>query len=166
MEWEAVGAIGEIIGAFAVVLSLLYLAIQIRQTRINEMQTQLRDSYDSYDEVRKSIYENEDVAQVFMLGISQPDAMTPVEEVRFLGILERMFLNGERYWRLAGTDDDWRMQTIVPFLASYLDTPGGQYFWDHPLSDNLDTEFRELIAKAERPAQSANVALAERARAN
>ena len=32
MNWEAAGAIGEIIGATAVFVSLLYLAIQIRQS--------------------------------------------------------------------------------------------------------------------------------------
>ena len=30
MNWEAIGAIGEIVGAIAVVVSLMYLAIQIR----------------------------------------------------------------------------------------------------------------------------------------
>ena len=31
MNWEAIGAIGETIGAIAVVLTLVYLSIQIRQ---------------------------------------------------------------------------------------------------------------------------------------
>ena len=31
MDWNAIGAIGEIIGALAVFLTLVYLAIQIRQ---------------------------------------------------------------------------------------------------------------------------------------
>jgi hypothetical protein len=31
VHWEAVGAFGEIIGAAAVVLSLVYLAVQVRQ---------------------------------------------------------------------------------------------------------------------------------------
>jgi heme/copper-type cytochrome/quinol oxidase subunit 1 len=31
MQWEAVSAIGEIIAAIAVVVSLVYLAVQIRQ---------------------------------------------------------------------------------------------------------------------------------------
>ena len=35
MNWEAIGAIGEIIGAAAVVVSLIYLATQIR-TQNNE----------------------------------------------------------------------------------------------------------------------------------
>lgn len=31
MNWNAIGAIGEILGALAVAISLLYLAVQIRQ---------------------------------------------------------------------------------------------------------------------------------------
>ena len=31
MNWDAVGAIGEIVGALAVVITLVYLAIQVRQ---------------------------------------------------------------------------------------------------------------------------------------
>jgi len=31
MNWDAIGAIGEIVGAIAVILSLIYLALQIRQ---------------------------------------------------------------------------------------------------------------------------------------
>ena len=33
MNWDAIGAIGEIIGAIAVVATLFYLAIQVRETR-------------------------------------------------------------------------------------------------------------------------------------
>jgi hypothetical protein len=32
MNWDAIGAVGEILGAIAVFVSLLYLAIQIRST--------------------------------------------------------------------------------------------------------------------------------------
>ena len=31
MNWEAIGALGEVVGAIAVVLTLAYLAIQVRQ---------------------------------------------------------------------------------------------------------------------------------------
>ncbi len=31
MNWDAIGAVGEIVGALAVVVSLVYLAIQVRR---------------------------------------------------------------------------------------------------------------------------------------
>jgi hypothetical protein len=43
MNWEAVGALGEIVGAIAVVGTLAYLAIQIRQNT-SMMKAQTRDS--------------------------------------------------------------------------------------------------------------------------
>ena len=33
MNWDAIGAIGELVGAFAVVLTLGYLAVQVKHTR-------------------------------------------------------------------------------------------------------------------------------------
>ena len=33
MNWEAIGALGEIVGALAVVLTLAYLAIQVRHAK-------------------------------------------------------------------------------------------------------------------------------------
>ena len=35
MNWEAIGAIGEVLGAAAVVVTLGYLAVQIRQNTHN-----------------------------------------------------------------------------------------------------------------------------------
>ena len=33
MNWEAIGAIGEVLGAFAVVMTLLYLAVQVKYAK-------------------------------------------------------------------------------------------------------------------------------------
>ena len=43
MNWEALGAIGDLVGAVAVVATLVYLAIQVRQNT-RAMQAQTRDS--------------------------------------------------------------------------------------------------------------------------
>ena len=53
MNWEAVGAISELVGAIAVLLSLLYLASQIRQgtatTRVQTVQHLLTSDTASAD---------------------------------------------------------------------------------------------------------------------
>jgi hypothetical protein len=42
MNWAAIGAIGEIVGAVAVVVTLAYLAIQVRQnTRMMQREAHL-----------------------------------------------------------------------------------------------------------------------------
>ena len=34
MNWDAIGAIGELVGALAVVLTLAYLALEVRRSRL------------------------------------------------------------------------------------------------------------------------------------
>lgn len=41
MNWDAIGAIGEVVGALAVVISLVYLALQIRQNS-RQVEEQIR----------------------------------------------------------------------------------------------------------------------------
>jgi len=41
MNWDAIGAIGEIVGAFAVVVTLVYLAAQIRQSNSQQKREEI-----------------------------------------------------------------------------------------------------------------------------
>ncbi len=48
MNWEAIGPIGEVVGAAAVILTLAYLTLQIRQNTIyypNRQKSYLMDWY-------------------------------------------------------------------------------------------------------------------------
>jgi len=75
VNWEAIGAIGEILGAAAVVLSLIYLAAQIRQnTRQVEEQcrTQRQNSIlgarSSFTEWRSLVIQDPTIAGVWAKG--------------------------------------------------------------------------------------------------
>ena len=50
MNWEAIGSIGEIVGATATVLTLAYLALQIRQTRKTQNQQNVIATADLYQQ--------------------------------------------------------------------------------------------------------------------
>ena len=53
MNWDAIGAVGEIIGALAVVLTLVYLSIQIKEnTRISKSEA-YRESTGNWNDVFK-----------------------------------------------------------------------------------------------------------------
>ncbi len=51
MNWEAAGAVGELIGAFAVVAMLIYLAIQIRENTRASKSEAFRDSVALWNDV-------------------------------------------------------------------------------------------------------------------
>ena len=77
MEWtiQDLGAIGEFVGALGVVITLGYLAYQIRQNTTQSKQNTLtakaaavNASNPSLRETRRSIFESEEMAEIFELG--------------------------------------------------------------------------------------------------
>ena len=73
MNWDAAGAIGEIIGALAVFLTLIYLALQIRQNTKAVQASAVDASIGKVTSVRQSMYENAEVAAIYVKGLANPD---------------------------------------------------------------------------------------------
>jgi hypothetical protein len=127
------------------VASLIYLAIQIKLARQTDRLQNLESTYLAYNDVRRSLYENEDLARIFLVGTRDPNSLSEIEAFRLMAVLETLFLNGETYWsKLAGGTDD-RLQITLDFLSFYLTTPGGIAFWSHPQSNNLTAKFRRAL---------------------
>jgi len=138
MNWEAIGAIGEGVGAIAVVLTLGYLALQIRQnTRNIQTNTQaLRlAAYDSWVTnaagLRRSVIENEEVARIYETGLADPDQLQGLEQTRFR-VLMRSMVQGIQieYFQLAHSElfpETWAASRHT--LRRLLGQPGGARFW-------------------------------------
>lgn len=92
------GAIGEIIGAIAVVASLIYLAIQIRQNT-----RQIADSADATRlaafernveasiRIRELLSRDEALAELFLAGREDYEALSRVDRFRFDQLLRLLF---------------------------------------------------------------------------
>jgi hypothetical protein len=72
MNWEAIGAIGEIVGAVAVVATLFYLAVQVRQNsrfveRSNEYAnaTSMYQSQSMYVQVFSQLAQDAELAAIY-----------------------------------------------------------------------------------------------------
>src|SRR6516165_12793157 len=83
VDWNAISAISQVIGSLAVVLSVLYLALQVHQsTRVAKLATQdaaataLRD-------VTKPLMENADLERIWRVGLEDIGALSLEERTRF-----------------------------------------------------------------------------------
>ena len=87
MNWEAIGAIGETVGALGVILSLVYLGLQIRhsaeQTRINTKSVQAtayQQLIDHHSVLNQQLATNPDLFEVVMrVELEGREAMTSLE---------------------------------------------------------------------------------------
>jgi len=94
MSWEAIGALGEWAGAAVVVLTLAYLAKQIREnTVLNRVSGTMAIAEASRD-IHFLLAGDRDTAQVFLEGVTSPEQLDDVDRVRFeqlwWGVLRQM----------------------------------------------------------------------------
>jgi hypothetical protein len=90
MNWDAIGAVGEILGAIAVFASLMYLARQIRAsdaTSRSQMEAELgKRGFQAYD----PIYTGRN-AEIFHQGLMHPEDLSEVDAFVFDLFMHRHF---------------------------------------------------------------------------
>ncbi len=130
MNWEAIGAIGEIIGAAAVVATLVYLARQIRaQSKANEIEN-FNGLMDGYNQFNSLLATDKGLYRLFMTGLNHPEELDADQAGQFTA-LYRMFINGThkilRAYQLGAFDERiWR--DLAAQAAEMWHSPGGQVF--------------------------------------
>ena len=104
MTLQDLGNIGEFVGAVGVIASLIYLALQIRQSsqQISENTNSVLGSAESQDarvssDFLQSLAENPGLARVWRLGHSEPSKLTEDESTQFV------MLMGSAFFRLEGS---------------------------------------------------------------
>lgn len=146
MNWDAVGAIAESLGALAVIISLIYLAAQVRQTRI-QLRAQAEDNLISRSfEAFAPVYEDRN-AQIFRKGLQDPAALNEDEAFTFRLLMDRQrgaFATAV----LRKTNGSISNVVCERLLANYqelfLRTPGGRTWLEHARTSMSKQELAEL----------------------
>ena len=76
MNWEAIGAVGEVLGALAVISTLLYVAVQIRQTNDISRFNTTKEIMAKFDDLNGRIVGDSSLRHVLM----KTDALSEGEQ--------------------------------------------------------------------------------------
>jgi len=137
MSWEAIGAIGEVVGAIAVVITLLYLAVQTRQNTRAVQHATTRGVMEDANAWRFRIVEDPELSELFRTGLRDPESLSPNDRYRF-----RMFLDALVFhWQHAITSGESIPDANV---TRVLSRPGGQWYWSRA-RDVLTPEFIDYV---------------------
>ena len=127
MGWTAVAAIGQVIGATAVVGTLIYLSIQVRQntaqSRISASQAVDTSNMQSFEPIY--IPEN---SRILTKGHTTPDKLTEHELEVFKLLMGRIIggsFNTTSYYHSQGSYDDELYRTLSMFYQTLVFTRGG-----------------------------------------
>ena len=158
MNWDAIGAIGELVGGIAVVGTLIYLATQVRQnTRINA--SAIRQSF--YDYTTRQMLHGTDSTEfntVLAKAGTTDEELSPGERIAMLRLFQAVFVGYQgayfQHRNKALSDDDWNMCRSL--LRSFWLLPGKEMArqWEQFQAGGfLDEGFVEECHKLEAEAQ-------------
>ena len=131
MDWEAAGAIGEIVGAAAVVVSLMYLASQIRTQNRETRAASVHQVMHEYSNAVAKLHEPE-MADVWVAAIEDFDSLSPSQRLRFiiyLTVAVRSFEDAYFQWCEGRLEDDvWH--ALLTSLRDVKSTNAFARFWE------------------------------------
>ena len=131
MTLQDLGSIGEFVAAIATILTLIYLAIQIRHNT-RESEASSRNSVSqTFINLLHHISGNAEVARLTRRGFIEPESLDDDETLRFDCIVMAIFQNLEdafaQWRRHVLTDDDWGKWVVL--IKQYMAQPGVQQYW-------------------------------------
>ena len=148
VNWEAVSAIGQVVGAIAVVISLLYLATEVRSNARETRLASMRSLSDAINQYFKTCAEDADLAELWFRGIYDFQSIKGASLMRFSSLMDYLFRIYEDmyYQRLEGHLDPRVWGGFEAMMGDFIAYPGIQAWWrsrSHWFSDH----FQEFIAK-------------------
>lgn len=135
MNWDAIGAVGEIIGAIAVIATLAYLAIQIRSANKYAELEAIRFTLDGLSGYCDKIVETPETASLLHRGRSGLSNLSPEETLQFVHLHIRL-LNTVEGWYYhiieISNNEEFRngqIENIRGLVEGWFDYPGCREFW-------------------------------------
>ena len=148
-NWEAISAIGQIVGALAVVISLIYLATEVRSGARATRIASERSLSDLFIRFVRHVAESPHLSELYYRGIQDFDSLEGVELVRFSAIMTQVFRVSEEayYGQLEGhlSPRMWHgFEAGIRDLNAY---PGVQAWWrsrSHWFSDEFANYINQI----------------------
>lgn len=148
MNWDAVGAVSELIGALAVVATLLYLAAQIRQNTTSVRAATFQTIMGAATAFNESLSRDADLLRVFTTGLTAYGELGREDAARFHFQILSLVRRGENfhYQMQLGLLEDEAWEGLRTSLLQLLGTPVARTWWKQN-ERLINADFRSFIER-------------------
>ena len=152
MNLEQASLVAQIVEGIAVIASLIFVGVQLRQATAAIRGSSSEAHAALYTELVDSIIDNEDFARIWSVGLSDPKALSEDEWVRFVAYSSALFRQYETsrvQWQKGRLDNE-HWHTIERQATSFGHMPGLKAAWKvrgHWYSPDFRAWFEGLDAK-------------------
>jgi len=100
VNWEAISAIGQLVGALAVVISLLYLAREVRSSAHATRVASMHSLSDKFNRWSQQLAEQPHLSELYYRGIHDFESLEGTDLIRFFSLMHGAFRNHEEIYHL------------------------------------------------------------------
>ncbi|MDA1369935.1 MAG: hypothetical protein O2971_04115 [Proteobacteria bacterium] len=131
MTIDELGSLGELIGSIAVILTLIYLASQVRQSNVASLVLSNQAIYKKYSDFMKALYTNQEVFDVWARGKASYSTLSEQDATNFQLIMYDAFGNWHEQWYQShcGVTDETQFHRVKSGIRGELRSPGVQEVW-------------------------------------
>ncbi len=132
MNWEMLGAIGQLAAVFIGIPSLIYLAVQIREQTRERRRIAMNTLAGQWGDLVESLTDSADFSAVYLRGVQCFSDLDPVSKVRFSAFFSRFFKNfeGMYYYRRDGTLGASLWGEVERTMSDLIAYPGARQWWE------------------------------------
>ena len=136
MTWNELSVIAEIIGAVAVIVTLIYVAKEIRQNSRALAISALRDTTSQWNEWGTMLATSADLAEIVTRGNADYGSLSEAERLRYGAYVQSFFDNVESYRALVVDHEvEKDIHVLEAIVARRIGTPGFTAWWQANTAD-------------------------------
>ena len=135
MNWDAIGAISEAVGTIAILITLVYLAVQMRFANTQRELESFRHNWDGLNQCSEMLSQSPERASIVNRGRESLSNLNDDERMVFENIHLTM-LNTIEAWYLTlmktsppGAYRDQQVDNISGVIKHWFDYPGARDIW-------------------------------------
>ena len=131
MSLELLGVIAEIIGAVAIIVTLVYLSIQVKDSARASRSAAVTDATTAMQAFYQELGSNPTTSKLFLDGLTKPESMSKEAQFQYLMMMHSCFLGFQRSFFLAreGTLDVSLRDSIGTAMHAVNQLPGMHLYW-------------------------------------
>jgi len=143
LEW---GAIGELIGGIAIIVSLIYVGIQVNDSASAVRSASANDANSALQNWYLQIGSDQQTSELMYEALISEEALSNQQEFQFLMMLHGIFLAFQNSYLLAeeGTIDVELLEGLTGVVLGVKDLPGMIRYWRQRKS-YLHPEFADYV---------------------
>ncbi len=159
MSITELGSLGEFVGSFAVLVTLAYLAVQVRQTKKAFQSASLQNGIATMNQNQQNVAADSEYTEIVMKGLYEHESLNAVQFFRFGMWLTAMFHVFQQHYLDAqkGLGDSRIWAGEQRAMTGLLATPGVAKWWREyiaiPYSDEFIDHVNTILASAEETEQ-------------